>query len=97
MKLYRNGKLEAEKDIAAHANQNEDNLKPFTIGGEPGVATRSLTDGIVDEVALFNIVLTEDQITEILERGLARTLGAEAVSSNGKLTTTWGKLKWTGN
>ena len=93
MKLYRNGELEVETDIAAHANQNEDNLKPFTIGGEVGVAVRTLTDGVIDEVALFNVLLTEDQITDIVERGLARTLGAEAVSPSDKLATVWGKIK----
>ena len=93
MKLYRDGELEVENDIAAHANQNEDNLKPFTIGGEVGVAARTLVDGAMDEVALFNIVLTEDQITEIVQKGLARTLGAEAVSPNDKLAATWGKIK----
>ena len=93
MKLYRDGKLEAEKDISAHQKENEDNHKPFTIGGEVGVAVRTLVDGAMDEVALFNIVLTEDQITEIAEKGLARTLGAEAVSPNGKLATAWGKIK----
>ncbi len=93
MKLYRDGKLEAEKDISAHQKENEDNLKPFTIGGEVGVAVRTLVDGAMDEVALFNVVLTEDQITDIVEKGLARTLGAEAVSPNGKLATAWGKIK----
>ena len=93
MKLYRDGKLEAENDISAHQKENEDNHKPFTIGGEAGVASRSLTDGTIDEVALFNVVLTEDQITEIAEKGLARTLGAEAVSPNNKLAATWGKIK----
>ena len=93
MKLYRDGKLEAEKDISAHQKENEDNHKPFTIGGEVGVAVRTLVDGAMDEVALFNIVLTEDQIAEIAEKGLARTLGAEAVSPNDKLATIWGKIK----
>lgn len=93
MKLYRDGKLEAERDISAHQKENEDNHKPFTIGGETGVASRSLVDGTIDEAALFNVVLTEDQITEIAQKGLARTLGAEAVSPNDKLATTWAKLK----
>ena len=93
MKLYRDGKLEAEKDISAQQKENEDNHKPFTIGGEAGVASRSLVDGAIDEAALFNVVLTEDQITEIAEKGLARTLGAEAVSPNDKLATTWAKIK----
>lgn len=93
MKLYRDGKLEAEKDISAQQKENEDNHKPFTIGGEAGVASRSLVDGVIDEAALFNVVLTEDQITEIAEKGLARTLGAEAVSPDDKLATTWAKIK----
>ena len=93
MKLYRDGKLEAEKDISAHQKENEDNHKPFTIGGEVGVAVRTLVDGVIDEVALFNVVLTEDQVTDIVEKGLARTLGAEAVSPNDKLATAWGKIK----
>ena len=93
MKLYRDGKLEAEKDISAHQKENEDNHKPFTIGGEVGVAIRTLVDGVIDEVALFNVVLTEDQITEIAQKGLARALGAEAVTPNDKLATTWAKIK----
>lgn len=93
MKLYRDGKLEVEKDISAQQKENEDNHKPFTIGGEVGVAVRTLVDGAMDEVALFNIVLTEDQITEIAQKGLARALGAEAVSPNDKLATAWGKIK----
>ena len=93
MKLYRDGKLETEIDISAHQKQNEDNQKPLTIGGEIGVPSRTLANGIIDEVALFNVVLTEDQVTEIAEKGLARTLGAEAVSPNNKLATTWGEIK----
>lgn len=93
MKLYRNGKLEAEKDISAQQKENEDNHKPFTIGGEAGVASRSLVDGTIDEAALFNVVLTEDQIAEIAQKGLAHALGAEAVSPNQKLATAWGKIK----
>ena len=93
MKLYRDGKLEAERDISAHQKENEDNHKPFTIGGETGVASRSLVDGTIDEAALFKVVLTENQIMEISQKGLARTLGVEAVSPNDKLATTWGKIK----
>ena len=93
MKLYRDGKLEAERDISAHQKENEDNHNPFTIGGEAGVASRTLTDGVMDEVALFNIVLTEDQITEIVQKGLTRILGAEAVSPGNKLAIAWGKIK----
>jgi len=45
--------------------------------------------GIVDEVAIFNVILTEDDVEDVME-GLENLL---AVSSAGKLTTTWGSIK----
>jgi hypothetical protein len=49
--------------------------------------------GIIDEVALFNVVLTEDDINNIMTNGLERATGITAVSQSGKLATTWGDLK----
>ena len=46
--------------------------------------------GVLDEVAIFNAALTEDDLGTIMEDGLEKAL---AVSSAGKLTTTWGDLK----
>lgn len=46
--------------------------------------------GVLDEVAIFNAALTEDDLSTIMEDGLEKAL---AVSSAGKLTTTWGDLK----
>ena len=46
--------------------------------------------GIIDEVAIFNVVLSEDDIQNIMNKGLE---GMTAVSSAGKLTTTWGVIK----
>lgn len=46
--------------------------------------------GVLDEVAIFNAALTEDDLGTIMEAGLEKAL---AVSSVGKLTTTWGNLK----
>jgi hypothetical protein len=46
--------------------------------------------GIIDEVALFNVVLTEDDIKNIMTKGLE---GTSAVFPSGKLSTTWGELK----
>jgi hypothetical protein len=47
-------------------------------------------NGSVDEVAIFNVVLTEDDIRSIMVDGLK--LGA-AVSSADKLTATWGGIR----
>ncbi len=50
--------------------------------------------GILDEVAIFKSVLTEDDLQTIMEHGLDKTLGGiAAVSASNKLTTTWGVIK----
>jgi hypothetical protein len=46
--------------------------------------------GTVDEVAIFNVALSEDDIKEIYTKGLT---GITAVSPGGKLSTTWGNIK----
>lgn len=47
-------------------------------------------NGLVDEVGIFNVVLTMDDIKSIMSEGLE--LDA-AVSSEGKLSITWGSIK----
>lgn len=46
--------------------------------------------GIVDEIAIFNVDLTEDDIKSIMAKGSSSAL---AVSPAGKLTATWGLLR----
>ncbi len=50
-------------------------------------------NGLIDEFAIFNVALTEDDIKTIMDKGLARALGIAAVSPSGKLTATWGSIK----
>ena len=47
-------------------------------------------DGIIDEFAVFDIALTEEEIEILMSEGL-KTVAA--VSAKDKLTTTWGKLR----
>ena len=49
--------------------------------------------GIIDEAAIFNTVLSEDDLATIVEHGLAKALGGLDVEPAGKLTTTWAQLK----
>ncbi len=50
--------------------------------------------GILDDFALFNAPLSEDDIADIMNKGLAETLNIEfAASPKEKLTTTWASLK----
>ena len=49
--------------------------------------------GLIDEAAIFNTVLSEDDLATIVEHGLAKALGGLDVEPAGKLTTTWATLK----
>lgn len=49
--------------------------------------------GIVDEVAVFNVALEQEDIQAAFERGLEEALGMAAVFPVDKLTTTWGQIK----
>ena len=47
-------------------------------------------NGLIDEIAILNVVLSENDIKSIMVEGLKRSA---AVSTAGKLTTTWGQIK----
>jgi len=49
-------------------------------------------NGSLDDVALFNVALSEDDIKSIVSDGLEEVLGL-AVSGVGKLATTWSQIK----
>ena len=59
------------------------NKAPIQLGA------RSLK-GILDDVGIFNVALSQAEIQDIMKRGLA---GITAVSPSGKLATTWGQIK----
>ena len=46
--------------------------------------------GMLDEVILFNSLLDEDDVSALMNNGMAAVLGVEPVS---KLLSTWGKMK----
>ena len=46
--------------------------------------------GVLDEVAIFNVALSEADVNAVMTKGLEKVL---AVSPTGRLTTTWGKMK----
>lgn len=48
--------------------------------------------GLVDEVAILNVALGEEDIKSIAEKGL-KSGGLAVVSSTGKLTTTWAGIR----
>ena len=66
-----------------------------TIGGDPTkiLENKRIFNGLIDEVAIFNVALEEADIKDIMNEGLAAALGVTAVYPTGKLTTMWGSIK----
>jgi hypothetical protein len=86
--LYVDGEMVNEKEVG----------KPDTdyLGGEGAIWLGSWKAagwnyvGVLDEAAVFNVALSEDDINAIMNGGL---LGVSAVSPTGKLATTWSEVK----
>jgi hypothetical protein len=91
MKLYVDGEFDAEGDITQFVKENENNTSKFYIGGEPGRS--HVIERSIDEVAVFNTLLTDADVEAIYQKGLEYALGITAVSPAGKLAFTWGWLK----
>ena len=77
VKAYVNGKLEDE--MAGNGAVHITDELPFTIGSRNGL---NFYTGVVDEVALWNEVITVEESMEPL-----------SVKPRGKLTTTWSSIK----
>ena len=84
VRLYIDGSLDME---TTSGERPPDNTVPLRIGGSPDIG--EMFCGVVDEVAFFDVSLTEEEIQKLME-GFANFL---AVASEGKLTTTWSSIK----
>ena len=83
-KFYVDGEFKGEN--TACAGKIDITTTELTIGtGNVGFYT-----GSIDEVAVFDVVLDEDDFKDIITKGLK---AIAAVFPTGKLTTTWGSLK----
>lgn len=75
---------------ARRKNIGADTISAAYFIGDLRVDRKIAFNGIIDEVAIFNVVLPEADIAKIASKGIK---GAMAVSSSGKLSTTWGSIK----
>ncbi len=77
----------------AYSEPSQDANPAKTVIGD-GSASGHQLEGLLDEVALFSVELTEDQIVEIMNDGLEAATGlSKAVDPSGKAATTWGRLR----
>jgi len=63
------------------------------IGYMENPAPSWIFNGVIDEVAIFNVALEEEDIQATMNQGLGKALGITAVSPSGKLGTTWANIK----
>jgi len=88
-KMYVNGtQLGTDKTFASLVLS--DMSKNLTIGGAEG---SYVFNGLIDEVAIFNVELDEEQIQYVMNKGLEWASGLAAVDSSGKLIETWAGIK----
>ena len=78
-----------DNDPMEHSGEMMNPNVPTTIG-KSGVAHVYDFHGIIDEVAIFNVALTEDDIKSIMTKGLK---SVSAVSPAGKLASVWSTIK----
>jgi hypothetical protein len=86
VKSYVDGVVEADAPFGGEPDLSPG---PLNIGDCPGFAYP--VKGVMDDVGLFNVALTEDEVKSIMNEGLRET--ATAVSISGKLVTAWGNIK----
>jgi concanavalin A-like lectin/glucanase superfamily protein len=87
-KIYIDG--EFDKEIAFSSDTDFTTI-PVIIGGY-GIGSYPF-DGIIDEIAIFNVELAEEDIKSIATKGLGMATGIAAVDASGKLATTWAGVK----
>ena len=89
-RIYLDGKLDNSTISAVATFDTDEKLQIGRHYRESDGATGGYVDGLIDEVGIFNVALTEADIQAIMNDGLSSML---AVSPKDKLTTTWADLK----
>ena len=83
VRIYLDGELDG--DVARKGDINQNDASVWI--GKKAIESVWL-DGTLDELRILNIAISEEQIQEDMEEGIAF-----AVEVAGKLTTTWGQIK----
>ena len=88
VKIYVDGVLVGS---ATQTGQLQTGANQPVIIGTIGLWPTKAFDGLIDEVAILNVVLKEGDIQTLMNKGLKESLAA--VSPSGKLATTWSEIK----
>ncbi len=86
LKLFVDGEFVGEKAVGVPDNKPNGDIR-LASWKDPGWTYI----GLIDDVGIFNIPLSEDDLLQVMDNGLEEALEVIAV---GKLTTTWGLIKF---
>jgi len=89
VKIYVDGVLESQVTSAGEVDIKPNDW-PIRLGVEANDSKGQQYLGLIDEVAIFNRELSENEVQDILNNGITTS---SPVESSGKLTTTWGDIK----
>ena len=90
VKFYLNGELKANNPQEGEIRSFPDKL---TIGLRSSGDHSGWFKGMMDDVAIFNTALDDDDIERLVNSGLGRTLDVLPVSPSDKLAATWATFK----
>jgi len=90
MLYYKDGKQTDKFDFSGKINVEESNLTIGTFQKVENKAISQIFNGIVDEVAIFNVPLATDDIKHLMNAEIGE---AFAVTPKYKLATSWRKIK----
>jgi len=89
IKVYVDGKMVQEQKI--DAGDVPGTPKEIWVGSSPEGYT--WLAGIVDDVAFFNVAVSEADLNNIMNNGITGELNITAVKPAGKVATEWGQIK----
>ena len=90
VKFYLNGELKAHHPLDGEIRSFPDKL---TIGLRSSGDHSGWFKGTMDDVAIFNTALDDDDIERLMNVGLGRTFDVMAVSPSDKVASVWARLK----
>ena len=88
---YLDGEVVATKEHVKPGPTWNGGETPLHIGACPRYS--EYTNGIIDEVVIFNKALIDGEIRTLMNAGLANIMAGQEVSLSGKLSTAWGNIK----
>lgn len=87
--VYVDGELKQSQGIAT--GDTPGTPTAIWVGGTP--ENYQWANGTLDDIAFFNVALSQEDIQSIMKNGISSALGLTAVKPSGKLPVTWAYIK----